>query len=371
MDMVERKWSLPALSELGWTTLGASLVGTLGSMPQWCKKDSGDSVRLAPGCDVSFRVTPAPLTLREEICQSVKVPSANSTTLPTRRALSGHKGPPLLPLLLLLPLSTPYSPWLLPGLPGHKGPPLLVTAPAPYNNHTLNVSNLIFTTFHSLYHHSLTQVCPAIKARHSWWFLPLHHYNASASHAPICPLSLPTSSGSGLPGHKGPPLLLPCYNLHTLNVSNLIFTIFHSLSHHSLTQVCPAIKARHSCGTCPYITTTLPLLTLLFALSLPTSSGSGLPGHKGPPLLLPCYNPHTLNVSNLIFTIFHSLSHHSLAQVCPAIKARHSCGTCPYITTTLPLLTLLFALSLPTSSGSGLPGHKGPPLLLPCYFTLL
>ena len=34
----------------------------------WCRKDSGDSVRLAPGCDVSFRVTPAPLTLREEVC---------------------------------------------------------------------------------------------------------------------------------------------------------------------------------------------------------------------------------------------------------------------------------------------------------------
>ena len=60
--------SLPALSELGWTTLGASLVGTLGLMSQWCTKDSGDSVRLAPGCDVSFRVSPAPLTLREEIC---------------------------------------------------------------------------------------------------------------------------------------------------------------------------------------------------------------------------------------------------------------------------------------------------------------
>ena len=60
--------SLPALSAMGWTTLGASLVGTIGSLPQWCKKDSGDSVRLAPGCDVSFKVTPAPLTLREEIC---------------------------------------------------------------------------------------------------------------------------------------------------------------------------------------------------------------------------------------------------------------------------------------------------------------
>ena len=60
--------SLPELSVLGWTTHGASLVGTCSCLPQWCKKDSGDSVRLAPGCDVSFRVTPAPLTLREEVC---------------------------------------------------------------------------------------------------------------------------------------------------------------------------------------------------------------------------------------------------------------------------------------------------------------
>ena len=36
-------------------------------LPQWCKKDSGDSVRLAPGCDVSFKVAPAPLTLSEEV----------------------------------------------------------------------------------------------------------------------------------------------------------------------------------------------------------------------------------------------------------------------------------------------------------------
>ena len=57
--------SLPALSELGWTTLGASLVGTLGLMPQWCKKDSGDSVRLAPGCDVSFRVTGGTFLLKK------------------------------------------------------------------------------------------------------------------------------------------------------------------------------------------------------------------------------------------------------------------------------------------------------------------
>ena len=65
---VDLPTSLPALSAMGWTTLGASLAGTIGSLPQWCKKDSGDSVRLAPGCDVSFQVTPAPLTLREEIC---------------------------------------------------------------------------------------------------------------------------------------------------------------------------------------------------------------------------------------------------------------------------------------------------------------
>ena len=57
--------SLPALSELGWTTLGASLVGTLGLMPQRCKKDSGDSVRLAPGCDVSFRVTGGTFLLKK------------------------------------------------------------------------------------------------------------------------------------------------------------------------------------------------------------------------------------------------------------------------------------------------------------------
>ena len=55
--------SLPDLAELGWTTLGASLLGTLGSLPQWCKKDCGDSVWLAPGCDVSFRATPFPLSL--------------------------------------------------------------------------------------------------------------------------------------------------------------------------------------------------------------------------------------------------------------------------------------------------------------------
>ena len=54
--------SLPALAKFGWTTLGASLLGTCSCLPQWCKKDSGDSVRLAPGCDVSFKVAPAPLT---------------------------------------------------------------------------------------------------------------------------------------------------------------------------------------------------------------------------------------------------------------------------------------------------------------------
>ena len=59
--------SLPALAKFGWATLGASLLGTCSCLPQWCKKDSGDSVRLAPGCDVSFRVAPAPLTLSEEV----------------------------------------------------------------------------------------------------------------------------------------------------------------------------------------------------------------------------------------------------------------------------------------------------------------
>ena len=59
--------SLPALAKFGWATLGASLVGTCKYFPQWCKKDSGDSVRLAPGCDVSFRVAPAPLSLSEEV----------------------------------------------------------------------------------------------------------------------------------------------------------------------------------------------------------------------------------------------------------------------------------------------------------------
>ena len=48
--------------------MGAALVGTLGKLPQWCKKDSGDLVRLAPGCDVSFRAAPCPLSLKEEIC---------------------------------------------------------------------------------------------------------------------------------------------------------------------------------------------------------------------------------------------------------------------------------------------------------------
>ena len=43
-------------------------MGTTGLLPQWCKKDSGDSVRLAPGCDVSFRASPCPLSLTEEIC---------------------------------------------------------------------------------------------------------------------------------------------------------------------------------------------------------------------------------------------------------------------------------------------------------------
>ena len=59
--------SLPALAKFGWATLGASLLGTCSCFPQWCKKDSGDSVRLAPGCDVSFRVAPAPLSLSEEV----------------------------------------------------------------------------------------------------------------------------------------------------------------------------------------------------------------------------------------------------------------------------------------------------------------
>ena len=59
--------SLPALAKFRWAMLGASLLGTCSSFPQWCKKDSGDSVRLAPGCDVSFRVAPAPLSLSEEV----------------------------------------------------------------------------------------------------------------------------------------------------------------------------------------------------------------------------------------------------------------------------------------------------------------
>ena len=58
---------LPALAKFGWATLGASLLGTCSCFPQWCRKDSGDSVRLAPGCDVSFRVAPAPLSLSEEV----------------------------------------------------------------------------------------------------------------------------------------------------------------------------------------------------------------------------------------------------------------------------------------------------------------
>ena len=59
--------SLPALAKFGWTTLGASLIGTCSCLPQWCRIDSGDSVRPAPGCDVSFKVAPAPLTLSEEV----------------------------------------------------------------------------------------------------------------------------------------------------------------------------------------------------------------------------------------------------------------------------------------------------------------
>ena len=59
--------SLPALAKFGWTTLDASLLGTCSCLPQWCRKDSGDSVRLAPGCDVSFKVAPAPLTISEEV----------------------------------------------------------------------------------------------------------------------------------------------------------------------------------------------------------------------------------------------------------------------------------------------------------------
>ena len=59
--------SLPALAKFGWTTLGASLIGTCSCLPQWCRSDSGDSVRPASGCDVSFKVAPAPLTLSEEV----------------------------------------------------------------------------------------------------------------------------------------------------------------------------------------------------------------------------------------------------------------------------------------------------------------
>ena len=71
MDTVGQKliFQLACLlwQSLGGTTLGASLLGTCSCLPQWCKKDSGDSVRLPPGCDVSFRVAPAPLTLSEEV----------------------------------------------------------------------------------------------------------------------------------------------------------------------------------------------------------------------------------------------------------------------------------------------------------------
>ena len=103
----------------------------------------------------------------------------------TRTALWPHhwsschvaEGPPLLSffsLSLPLPLSAPYSPWRLPGLPGHKDPPLLVSASVPYNHlHTLKRP---LPYLHSFYHQSLIQVCPAIKARHSWLSLPsLNH----------------------------------------------------------------------------------------------------------------------------------------------------------------------------------------------------
>ena len=95
--------------------------------------------------------------------QLVKVPSANSTTFPIRRALSGHKGPPLLSLLLPLPLSTPYG---------------------------------------------CFQVCPPIKARHSWLSLPppATTFTLSTS-VTLFPLFIPPLPDPGLPGHKGPPLL--------------------------------------------------------------------------------------------------------------------------------------------------------------------
>ena len=52
----------------GWANMEASLIGTAGLLPLWCKQDRQESVRLAPGCDVCFRVAPAPLTLHEELC---------------------------------------------------------------------------------------------------------------------------------------------------------------------------------------------------------------------------------------------------------------------------------------------------------------
>ena len=67
VDLPDSLPALTALAKFEWTTLGASLLGTCSCLPQWCKKESGDSVRLAPGCDVSFRVAPAPLTLSEEV----------------------------------------------------------------------------------------------------------------------------------------------------------------------------------------------------------------------------------------------------------------------------------------------------------------
>ena len=139
-------------------------------------------------------------------------------TFPTRRALLGHKGPPLLSFsLILTPTSLvyTYSPWRLPatktryswlalpsltttftlstsvalspGSPGHKDPPLLAIATnmtaTVLSNAALREKNTsshrcrplqqpshsqsLLTYLHSLYHQSLIQVCPAIKARHS------------------------------------------------------------------------------------------------------------------------------------------------------------------------------------------------------------
>ena len=178
-----------------------------------------------------------------------------------------------------------------PGLPGHKGPQLLAL-----------VSVFCSLTFPEAFRHSLFQVCPAIKARHSWLPIlsPCNNGTPSTS-TPLFVPFLPPLPSPGLPGHKGPPLL------------DTLFSLPSSPDHQHKLSLLP-FKGRSTPSKVaePFDRNLWSIRTL----------HNGIHTHI---VLHPLdfTQPPSLSKSGHI----PATSHYPQGQVCPAIKARHSC--CP------------------------------------------